>query len=175
MAALHPYLPESAVIAGFVLNESSVPFLLTIFFGCCGLLFTTTYFVAKSVDASLTRAELLTMMWFVLSGSIHMCFEGYYSYNHATLGSKQTILGQLWKEYAYSDSRYLTNDAFVLTMETTTAFLWGPWCIAVAVLVALRHPLRLPLQMIVSVGQVSRLIRTNCRECQSNLFCSSTA
>ncbi|KAK3702982.1 hypothetical protein LTR37_014712 [Vermiconidia calcicola] len=92
-------------------------------------------------------------MWFVLSGSIHLFFEGYYAVNYATLGSKQTVFGQLWKEYAFSDSRYLTRNTFVLCMETMTAVCWGPGCLLVAALVTLRHPLRFPVQLVVSVGQ----------------------
>ncbi len=37
------------------------------------------------------------------------------------MGPAQDLFGQMWKEYAYSDSRYLTSDAFVLCMETITA------------------------------------------------------
>lgn len=37
------------------------------------------------------------------------------------MGGLQTVFGQLWKEYALSDSRYLTQDPFVLCMETITA------------------------------------------------------
>src|SRR5690242_14955977 len=37
------------------------------------------------------------------------------------MGRMQDLYGQLWKEYALSDSRYLTQDAFVLCMETVTA------------------------------------------------------
>ena len=37
------------------------------------------------------------------------------------MGPAQDLFGQLWKEYALSDSRYLTSDAFVLCMETVTA------------------------------------------------------
>lgn len=33
----------------------------------------------------------------------------------------QDPFGQMWKEYAYSDSRYMTSDAFVLCMESVTA------------------------------------------------------
>ena len=101
----------------------------------------------------LTKGELITTMWFVLSGAIHMVFEGYYATNFATLGTKQTLIGQLWKEYAFSDSRYLTHNSFVLCMETVTAVFWGPGCLVVAALVVRRHPMRYPLQMIVSMGQ----------------------
>lgn len=46
---------------------------------------------------------------------------GYFAFHHADMPGKQTFFGQLWKEYAFSDSRYLTSDPFVLCMETVTA------------------------------------------------------
>lgn len=46
---------------------------------------------------------------------------GYFSVNHASMAGKQSFFGQLWKEYSFSDSRYLTSDPFVLCMETVTA------------------------------------------------------
>ncbi|KAL9119299.1 MAG: hypothetical protein Q9187_004146 [Circinaria calcarea] len=46
---------------------------------------------------------------------------GYFSLNHTRMATMSDFFGQLWKEYALSDSRYLTSDPFVLTMETTTA------------------------------------------------------
>jgi cholestenol delta-isomerase len=36
------------------------------------------------------------------------------------MGPAQDILGQLWKEYALSDSRYLISDPFVVSIETIT-------------------------------------------------------
>ncbi len=150
---LHPYYPLDAAIANWTENEWSVPALLTVFFGTCAVLFTSTYFIAKRVDRTLTPGELSIIMWFVLSGGIHLFFEGYYATFYKTLAAKQTIIGQLWKEYAFSDSRYLSNNAFVLCMETVTAVCWGPGCLATAALIMLRHPLRYPIQMIVSMGQ----------------------
>lgn len=46
---------------------------------------------------------------------------GYFSLNHFQMGPAQDLFGQLWKEYALSDSRYLTSDPFTLCMETVTA------------------------------------------------------
>lgn len=152
-APVHPYYPLDATIADYAANEWSVPALLGVFFGVCTALFTSTYFVAKSINSKLTSGELTTIMWFVLSGSIHLFFEGYYAANFATLGGKQTLIGQMWKEYAFSDSRYLTQNSFVLCMETVTAVCWGPGCLLLAALVSLRHPLRYPLQLVVSMGQ----------------------
>src|ERR1700709_1089432 len=52
---------------------------------------------------------------------------GYFSLNHTQMAPAQDLFGQLWKEYALSDSRYLTSDPFVLCMETVTAVRYpGP-------------------------------------------------
>lgn len=151
--ALHPYYPHDAIIANYAANEWNVLALLGIFFSACGILFTSTYYVVRGIQPTLSRGELLTVMWFVLSGCIHIFFEGYYAANFMHLGASQTLIGQLWKEYAFSDSRYLTRDSFVMCMETVTAVCWGPGCLIIAALVTLRHPMRYPLQMIVSMGQ----------------------
>lgn len=154
MDAAHPYYPLDALIPGYEVNSWSVAALLSVFFGACLALFSATYFIAKSTQPRLTRGELATIMWFVLSGAIHIFFEGYYARNYATLGSKQTLVGQMWKEYAFSDSRYLTNNAVVLCVEGVTALFWGPGCLLVAALVVYRHPLRYPTQALVSFGQL---------------------
>lgn len=78
---------------------------------------------------------------------------GYFSYNFRDMASKNDIFGQLWKEYALSDSRYLTQDSFVMTMETVTAMFWGPLSFVCAYYIVTSHPLRHPLQLIISLGQ----------------------
>lgn len=150
----NPYYPLDSTIPGYLANTTSVPVLLTAFFGACLALFSSTHIISKKLQPTLTNLELLTIMWFVLSGSIHIFFEGYYVRHFFDLASHQTFIGQMWKEYAFSDSRYLTQNAFVLCMEAITATCWGPACLLVAALVVLRHPLRLPLQMLVSLGQL---------------------
>lgn len=95
--------------------------------------------------------------------------------------AKQDLFGQLWKEYAFSDSRYMTSDAFVVCMEAMTAvcvvpnvfleqttnladyarrhqFLWGPMSFCVAFMITSEHPLRYPLQALVSLGQIYGLL-----------------
>ena len=37
------------------------------------------------------------------------------------MAGKGDLFGEMWKEYAFSDSRYMTRDAFVVCMEATTA------------------------------------------------------
>ena len=153
----HPpndYYPLGTAIPGYVANEATMAEILTVFFGTCAVLFGGTHFVSKRLQPDLTRTELFTLLWFILSGCIHIFFEGYYVMNVLDIGTHQTWIGQMWKEYAFSDSRYLTQDAFVLCMESITAIAWGPGCLLVAAMVLTRHPLRFPLQALVSLGQV---------------------
>lgn len=151
---LHPYYPLGVELPQYAANKDSVPYLLGIFFSVCTVLFTATFYLARRISPHLSRAELASIMWFMLSGCIHMFFEGYYVSNFIDLASKQTLIGQMWKEYAFSDSRYLTSNAFVLCMESITAIMWGPGCILCAGLMMKRHPARWATALIISVGQV---------------------
>ncbi|ELR03292.1 hypothetical protein VC83_07299 [Pseudogymnoascus destructans] len=150
----HPYYPIEVEIASYLANEWSVPVLLAAFGGVCATVLLIAQIVVDKLHSNLRTSEKITIWWFVLSGCIHLFFEGYFSVNHTLMGPKQDLFGQLWKEYSLSDSRYLTSDPFVLCMETITAFLWGPLCFIIAGLITTSHPLRHPLQIIVSTGQV---------------------
>ncbi|KAK0658179.1 3-beta-hydroxysteroid-Delta(8) [Lasiodiplodia hormozganensis] len=150
----HPYYPLEVDITGYLANAYTVPQLLASFAAGCAVVFLVTYLVAKKIRPTLRGSELLQILWFVLSGCIHFFFEGFYVYNFRRLGSSQHLFGELWKEYALSDSRYLTQDPFVLCMETITAVCWGPLSFVVAHMITTEHPLRYPLQAIVSLGQL---------------------
>lgn len=79
---------------------------------------------------------------------------GYFSYNNGSMPARTDLFGQLWKEYAKADSRYLTRDSFTVCMESVTAFAWGPLSFLIGWLVIKNNPLRHPLQIIVSLGQL---------------------
>lgn len=60
---------------------------------------------SRETEMGLSGGELSTLMWFVLSGTIHVVFEGYYVRFYEELAGKEGVLGEMWKEYAFSDSR----------------------------------------------------------------------
>lgn len=150
----HPYYPEKVEILGYLGNEWNTLELLSMFSGGCAVIFAVTYILVKRVRPNISTADLSTVLWFVLCGFIHLFFEGYYSYNFRRMGGMQDLFGQLWKEYSLSDSRYQTQNAFVLCMETITAVCWGPLSFIVASMIATDHPFRHPLQAVVSLGQL---------------------
>ncbi|PLN83420.1 Emopamil-binding protein [Aspergillus taichungensis] len=143
----HPYYPLDAQIKGYVANEASIFKLLGAASIVAVSLLGTTFTLVTIARPSLNNADRLAILWFVLSGAIHCVFEGYFMLNHDRMASAQDLIGQLWKEYALSDSRYLTSDTLVLCMETMTVLLWGPLCLWVAYAVFSRSSLRHPLQL----------------------------
>ncbi|KAG8630819.1 hypothetical protein KVT40_002438 [Elsinoe batatas] len=150
----HPYYPIGVQVTGYIANTFSVPYILGVFSAGCAVIFSATYVATKKLRPRIPSGEMLTVLWFVLSGSIHFWFEGYYAINQHRMGSLQTLFGQMWKEYALADSRYLTSNAFVLCMESITAICWGPLCYICAWTIMTDSTLRYPLQSIVSLGQL---------------------
>ncbi|KIW88191.1 uncharacterized protein Z519_11302 [Cladophialophora bantiana CBS 173.52] len=151
---IHPYYPTEIEIVNFAANEMSVPELLAAFATGCTIILSLTWFLTSSLAPRLRVVDKVIALWFCLCGFIHLFFEGYFVYNHTRMGGLQDLFGQLWKEYSLSDSRYLTSDPFVLCMETITAVFWGPLSFSMVYFIITSHPLRYPLQAIVSLGQI---------------------
>lgn len=72
----HPYYPLDVRIVGYVANESTVLSLLGSFVAGCAAIFGLTHLAIKRMNSSLPATELITVMWFVLCGCIHLFFEG---------------------------------------------------------------------------------------------------
>ncbi|EFY95972.1 3-beta-hydroxysteroid-Delta(8),Delta(7)-isomerase [Metarhizium anisopliae] len=154
LGAHHPYYPLGVAIPTYVANTMNAGVLVSIFAAGCGVIFVPTYLFAVRTRPAISFGEVLVAFWWVLCGFIHLTFEGYFSYNHFDMASKTDLFGQLWKEYSLSDSRYMTQDPFVVCMETVTAFFWGPLSFFIAYATITNHPWRHPLQLLVSMGQL---------------------
>ncbi|KAI0099473.1 3-beta-hydroxysteroid-Delta(8),Delta(7)-isomerase [Daldinia grandis] len=151
---LHPYYPLGVVIADYAAKTLSTQEILGIFAGTCICILGPTWFYLRHARRNLPLSDVVTTLWFVLCGFIHLGLEGYFALHARDIASRSAVLAQLWKEYSLSDSRYLTADTFVVCMETVTAVFWGPLSFAIAWCIATEHPLRHPLQSIVSLGQL---------------------
>ncbi|EXJ91071.1 hypothetical protein A1O1_04178 [Capronia coronata CBS 617.96] len=154
LKALHPYFPVETELVNFIANDMTLFQLLAAFGSGCAVILSAAWLLASNVSPRLKTRDKFVVLWFCLTGAIHLFFEGYFAYNHTRMGSAQDLFGQLWKEYALSDSRYLTSDPFVLCMETITALFWGPLSFVMVYFIITSHPLRYPLQAVVSLGQM---------------------
>ncbi|KAL8329289.1 hypothetical protein RB597_004836 [Gaeumannomyces tritici] len=119
----HPYLPTEAVIAGYAANETPLPKILIKFSLRIVAVLLSSIALSRQFNPRLRLADLLAVSWFSLNGYLHLFFESYFVLNAATLAGSQSLLAQLWKEYALSDSRYLTSDTFVWTIEAISVLL----------------------------------------------------
>ncbi|KAI1378346.1 EBP-domain-containing protein [Hypoxylon crocopeplum] len=150
----HPYYPLGVTIPAYASNEAPVPVLLTALGGMLGFALLGASAIALKINPNLTKSNIALLCWFVMNGFLHCFFEGYFVLNHATIASSQNVLAQLWKEYALSDSRYLTSDFFMLSVESITVFIWGPLCFANAVSIVRGSPARHVLRIIVCMAHL---------------------
>ncbi|KAH7391489.1 EBP domain-containing protein [Cadophora sp. MPI-SDFR-AT-0126] len=154
-AIAHPYFPQSVNLSGgtYLPNDWDVVTLIAVFGLGWAAIMSVTLLIVKKINPGLKKADRALVLWFVLCGAIHLFFEGYFMYNHHRMASMNDFFGQLWKEYALSDSRYMASDPFVLCMESWTAIFWGPLSFLTALLITTNSPYRHPVQALVSTGQ----------------------
>ncbi|KAJ5881955.1 uncharacterized protein N7529_000627 [Penicillium soppii] len=164
----HNYYPTSIQLPDYVANESSVLSLILQFGILWAAVVGFSFTLICRMRPSLSLSDRVAFTWMCLSivspilldkdqeitGFIHLFFEAHFVLNHAALSARQGLFDQLWKEYSLSDSRYLTSDAFLVSMEAVTAFCWGPLAFLIAYCIAIEHPVRHALQIIISLGQV---------------------
>jgi cholestenol delta-isomerase len=117
--ASHPYYPINLSLPHYRPMEHTPIQILVGMFGTFGLILITSYLLIRKKEKSI--GAQLQFLWFVLCAAIHLGIEGYYVVNHLSLAGDTSFMGDLWKEYSKSDSRYLSNDSFVLIMESITA------------------------------------------------------
>ncbi|KAK7987486.1 hypothetical protein PG989_007801 [Apiospora arundinis] len=146
------FTPLGIALPGYIANEMSTIQILGIFAATCASVMLPTLLAISRKRPDLPKRELSTAMWFVLCGCIHLILEGYFAFN--AVATSRHVLAQMWKEYSLSDSRYLTRDAFVVTMETVTAVCWGPLSFVCAWCIVADHPARHVLQAVISLGQI---------------------
>ncbi|KAH1593934.1 hypothetical protein KXX34_002601 [Aspergillus fumigatus] len=150
----HYYYPPTIRLPHYSANETSVLSLITQFGFLWAAVLGIAFIVIRRTRPTVSRSDQLSFIWMCLTGFIHLFFEAYFVTHHESLAGAQQLFGQLWKEYSLSDSRYLTSDAFLVSMEAVTAFCWGPLAFFIAYCIAVQHPLRHALQLIMSTGQV---------------------
>ncbi|KAK3357364.1 Emopamil-binding protein [Lasiosphaeria hispida] len=156
----HPYYPPGVHIpGGYSPNTLAISTLLGAFSMVTVAIVAVVQLFAKHVNPAMRKSDQLTLAWFTLCAFLHCLFEGYFISNHERIAASQDLFAQLWKEYALSDSRYMTSDPFMLCIETLTVFIWGPLSIVTAVLIIREKGsntsrLRHILQSVVSVGHL---------------------
>ncbi|KAJ4105933.1 hypothetical protein NW760_007783 [Fusarium oxysporum] len=151
---LHPFWPLNIALPQYAANTLSSRALVASFVVGASAILGVTLSLIQQSRRKLSKTEIFMTLWFALCGCIHLFFEGYYVVNFVDIPNRQFLFAQLWKEYSLSDSRYLTQDSFLVPMEAITAFLWGPMSFFCAWSIVKQHPLRHPVQLIISVGQL---------------------
>ncbi|CRL28554.1 Emopamil-binding [Penicillium camemberti] len=130
----HNYYPPTIHLPQYVDNETPAVSIIIQFGFLWAAVLGTALIIICRVRPTASKSDKLAFVW--------MCL------------SSQELFGQLWKEYSLSDSRSLTSDAFLVSMESVTAFGWGPLAFCIAYCITVQHPARYALQLVISVGQI---------------------
>ncbi|CAO3573273.1 unnamed protein product [Mortierella alpina] len=152
----HPYYPQDLILNHYVANTYTVPQILA----CVAIAFSAIAAMAAALAHQQRQSTLKdrraqwTFFWFFLCGMIHTVFEGYFGLHHATIAGETTLLAQVWKEYALSDSRYMTSNTLVLIMERITTLICGPLAFYCAWSLYHGLPARYLAQLMLSLCQI---------------------
>ncbi|KAL5039703.1 hypothetical protein BDEG_28284 [Batrachochytrium dendrobatidis JEL423] len=138
----HPYYPRTLSIPSYSGRTWSPLQILGIFFSIIFITMVIGYRVisvsphysSKTKSSKVAQASSaplgtrLIFLWFLACSGIHFITEGYYVAFNQTIASRNSFMAELWKEYALSDSRYITSDQTIVWIEAITAYIWGPLC-----------------------------------------------
>ncbi|KXN69531.1 putative EBP domain protein, partial [Conidiobolus coronatus NRRL 28638] len=136
----HPYYPKTLHLPNYLpQTHSALQILLTLAL-TLGSVQAFAYY--KISQKNLGKKYNLQFIWFLTSGLIHSTIEVYFILNNTRLVEDLGVMGSLWKEYAKSDSRYLTQDSLILVMESITVLIWGPLSLLTSYLIYTYNPAR---------------------------------
>jgi cholestenol delta-isomerase len=124
---MHPFYPKSLVIPNYKPSPYTMAEILFPFFGAVALVLVVSYGLISGRKHTLSNSQGWTkavFTWFICSGLIHLIIEGYYAANVYDIAGQTNYMSSMWKEYALSDSRYMTIDSTVWMIESITAWGW---------------------------------------------------
>ncbi|KAJ2358995.1 hypothetical protein IWW50_002390 [Coemansia erecta] len=151
---LHPYFPRDAPLPHYVPSVFNISeAFITLGSAIAVVMFTSAVLISRS-KRQFTCKDKFVVVWMLVCAGIHIVLEGYFSFNHKSLAGMQTVMADLWREYAHSDSRYLTSDPFTVIMEGITAVFDGSFAIVAAYGVLADSPIRHPAQLATSLMQL---------------------
>ncbi|KAJ3175621.1 hypothetical protein HDU87_006119 [Geranomyces variabilis] len=152
-ALTHPYHPAALSLPHYTAPQLTRTHILAVFFSAVFVVLGVAYQSIAATRRHTTPRRLL-FLWFITCGFIHSVVEGYFAYNHKAIAGQDAFLAEMWKEYALSDSRYMSADPFVVVMESVTAYTWGPLSFLTAYTIYTNSPLSPLLEFLVSTGQL---------------------
>ncbi|KAI7855977.1 Emopamil-binding protein [Circinella umbellata] len=149
----HPYYPKTIELLNYVPNQIPMHTLLIIVGSTMSLLMVGSFMLARTRTKN-PKSNALRFTWFILCGVLHCGFEAYWIYHHKTIAERSDLLAELWKEYAHGDSRYLSSDDVLLSLETITVFIWGPLCFLAARAIFFNYPQQYLWQLMASMAHL---------------------
>ncbi|KAJ2717176.1 hypothetical protein H4R19_000120 [Coemansia spiralis] len=152
--ATHPYFPRDAALPHYAPSTLDVYGAFAILGGAIAAVTALSVVLIGQARTRLSCKDKTIVAWMMVCTGIHIVLEGYFSLNHKQLAGMNTVLADLWREYAHADSRYLTSDPFTVIMEGITAVFDGSVAAVAAYGILADSPIRHPAQLATSLAQL---------------------
>jgi cholestenol delta-isomerase len=147
----HPYYPRNLRIDQYTPNSTSTNILLVYVLAAVTIWLGAAFWLAGTSAHMKPGRDRAIFCWFALCALTHCSFEPYWVIFNKTVASRQDIFAQLFREYSHADSRYMVSDPLVVTLETMTVAVIGPFCIMAMKAIYFNSPNRHIYQLIISV------------------------
>ncbi|CAG8577293.1 3927_t:CDS:2 [Acaulospora morrowiae] len=121
---------------------------------------------SKNAKTKSTSFERFVFIWLLWEALIHIIIEGPFVYM-SVMGSVEKsngIMADMWKEYGKADSRWLTSDPTIVSVEIPTSIFLGPLSIYVLYLLVTNHPSRHYWQLVLCICDIYGCWITFCPE-----------
>ncbi|KAJ2775919.1 hypothetical protein IWQ57_000076 [Coemansia nantahalensis] len=152
--ATHPYYPRDAALPHYAPSTLDIYGAFAVLGGAIAAVGLLSVVLIARAQKRLSCKDKAVVVWMMVCVGIHMVLEGYFSFNHKRLAGMDTVLADLWREYAHGDSRYLTSDPFTVIMEGITAVFDGSMAAVAAYGILADSPVRHPAQLVTSLAQL---------------------
>ncbi|KMZ60794.1 3-beta-hydroxysteroid-delta-isomerase [Zostera marina] len=150
----HPYVPRDLILPGFVPCVTSIGRILAVY-GFSSIAGVFLVWILSGLSPKLTKMDRTLMCWWLFTGLTHMIIEGYFVFSPEFFAKESPmILSEIWKEYGKGDSRYVSRDSAVVSVEGITAVLTGPASFLSLYAIWTRKPYSYTIQFAASLAQL---------------------
>jgi len=163
-AATHPFAPRGLRLAGYQPNVNSQAEVLAALFVPL-FLFATSIGVVVSSKRGFRMERRVALTWLLCNGAFQFVLNAYLSVWYASVRSRQDFLGQLWKELAMMDSRFLTSNTLVWLRCVWLGWIVAPLCVLAFVCFMRDWPQRYYLQLLAASFELLHSVTYVAAEC----------
>ncbi|KAJ4720363.1 Sterol-8,7-isomerase [Melia azedarach] len=123
----HPYSPRDLILPDYTPNLRSISEVHAWNGIATFLAMFLVWLISGMPSRRLSKTDRWLMIWWAVSGLIHIVHEGYWLFSPEFYKDKSAnYFAEVWKEYSKGDSRYASRHTAVVGIEGIAVIVAGP-------------------------------------------------